>query len=102
MKYRKKPVVVEAGQWFKHGDHPAVRHASEKEVRSLLGDKFFRAPNLFERWRAIGIVGTLEGSHIVSPGDWIIQGVKGEFYPCKPDVFAQTYEAVGDARMHHV
>jgi hypothetical protein len=39
---------------------------------------------------------TLEGNHIVSIGDWIIQGVKGEFYPCKPDIFEMTYEAVGE------
>lgn len=35
---------------------------------------------------------TLEGGHIASPGDWIIRGVKGEFYPCKPDIFASTYD----------
>ena len=40
------------------------------------------------------IVKTLEGEHIASPGDWIITGVKGERYPCKPDIFASTYEAV--------
>ena len=38
-------------------------------------------------------ISTLEGAHWVSPGDWIIKGVKGEFYPCKPDIFAATYEA---------
>jgi hypothetical protein len=41
-------------------------------------------------WR----IGTLEGPHEVTPGDWIIRGVKGEFYPCKPDIFEATYEAV--------
>ena len=40
-------------------------------------------------WR----IGTLEGPHEVTPGDWIIRGVKGEFYPCKPDIFEMTYEA---------
>jgi hypothetical protein len=43
-----------------------------------------------------GWIDTLEGSHIVCPGDWIITGVKGEHYPCKPDVFQATYEAVAD------
>jgi hypothetical protein len=73
MKYRKKPVVVEATQWFKMGDHPAVR------IRRDFG---------------VPIVATLMGLHIVTPGDYIITGVKGEHYPCKPDIFAMTYEPV--------
>jgi hypothetical protein len=72
MKYRKKPVVIEATQWFKMGDHPAVK-------ASL-------------RYEQIGWVQTLEGGHEVTPGDWIITGVKGEHYPCKPDIFEMTYE----------
>jgi hypothetical protein len=73
MKFRKKPVIVEASQWFKPGDHPAVGlHTTELDPR--------------------GWVDTLEGGHIVTPGDWIITGVKGEHYPCKPDIFAMTYE----------
>jgi len=75
MKFRKKPVVIEATQWFKMGDHPAVGHnGSEK-----------------------GIIQTLEGPMTVSPGDWIITGVKGEHYPCKPDIFEATYEAAEPA-----
>lgn len=72
-KFRKKPVTIEAVQWFKMGDHPAVT--------PFEGDPTFK-----------GWVATLEGGHIVTPGDWIITGVKGEFYPCKPDIFAMTYE----------
>jgi hypothetical protein len=68
--YRKKPVVVEAIQWFRMGDHPKV---------TLWKD-------------GTGWIKTLEGGHIVTPGDWIIRGVAGEFYPCKPDIFAMTYE----------
>lgn len=75
-KFRKKPVVIEATQWFKHGDHPAVKQPDAPE---LVVDGF-------------GWVPTLEGGHIVTPGDWIITGVKGEHYPCKPDIFAATYE----------
>jgi hypothetical protein len=41
-----------------------------------------------------GWISTLEGGHIVCPGDWIIKGIKGEFYACKPDVFAQSYDEV--------
>ena len=72
MKFRKKPVVIEATQWFKVGDHPAVAGFPD--------DK--------------GWIDTLEGGHIVTPGDWIITGTKGEKYPCKPDIFAEIYEPV--------
>jgi hypothetical protein len=77
MKYRKKPVVIEAVQWFKDGDHPAVfihRGASQVWVDGR------------------AYIETLEGRHLVQPGDWIITGVAGEHYPCKPDIFEATYE----------
>ena len=76
MKFRKKPVVVEATQWFKAGDHPAVRPSRFTQVTKRLG-----------------VVDTLEGEQVVTPGDWIITGIKGEHYPCKPDIFEATYEA---------
>ncbi len=76
MKFRKKPVIIEATQWFKDGDHQAVSS--------------FETPN--EDMQGFGWINTLEGGHIVTPGDWIITGVKGEHYPCKPDIFAATYE----------
>ena len=75
--FRKKPVVIEATQWFKMGDHPAV----------------IRHPNAQADNEGYGWVTTLEGGHVVTPGDWIITGVKGEHYPCKPDIFEATYEA---------
>ena len=75
MKYVKKPVVVEATQWFKHGDHPAV----------------YRGTNTGRAF-----IDTLEGVMKVTPGDYIITGVKGEHYPCKPDIFAMTYERTSD------
>jgi len=87
MKYRKKPVVIEAVQWFKHGDHPAV---VELPPDHPIEERAFAA-NIIA---AFGWVRTLEGGHVVSPGDWIITGVKGENYPCKPDIFEATYEAV--------
>ena len=74
MKYRKKPVVIEATQRFKMGDHPAVERFRDDISES------------------IGWVDTLEGGHIVNRGDWIITGMKGEHYPCKPDIFEMTYE----------
>ena len=75
MMFIKRPIPVEAKQWFKIGDHPAVV--------------------LFDGVTAIegaGWIKTLEGGHIVTPSDWIIKGVRGEFYPCKDDIFRQTYE----------
>jgi hypothetical protein len=78
--YRKKPVVIEATQWFKHGDHSAVVVPS-----GVINQSEF------------GLVRTLEGWHVVTPGDWIITGIKGEHYPCKQDIFAATYEPVTQA-----
>jgi hypothetical protein len=80
--YRKKPVVIDATQWNRHGDHPAVVviPADHPIDRNAIDPAAF------------GWVPTLEGGHIVTPGDWIITGVKGEHYPCKPDIFAATYE----------
>lgn len=77
MRFVKKPIEVEATQWFKLGDHPAVRK-----------------PSINWDDGECGWVDTLEGGHIVTPGDWIITGVHGEHYPCKPDIFELTYEAV--------
>lgn len=80
-KYRKKPVVIEAQQWFKMGDLEVV-----VEVPAYL--------NQVTNRQVCGWVNTLEGGHIVTPGDWIIKGVNGEFYPCKPEIFEKTYEKV--------
>ena len=83
-KYRKKPVIVEASQWLKHGDHPAVsKYNATGECNKCARD------NAEHGW-----VDTLESGHVVCPGDWIITGVKGECYPCKPDVFEKTYEKI--------
>ena len=70
-RYLKKQLVIEAVQWFKHGDHPAV-------LAGPGGDGF-------------GYIDTPEGRLRVEPGDWVITGVAGEHYPCKPDIFAQLY-----------
>ena len=80
--FRKKPVVIEAVQWFAYGDHPAV---IPKSAPSRHADT------------PVPWIETLEGGHVVTPGDWIITGVKGEHYPCKPDIFAMTYEAAEEA-----
>lgn len=79
MKYRKKPVVIEAVQWT--GENV-------KEMKEFLtGADYDCTKNYL-------IIRTLEGPHYANPGDYIIKGVHGEFYPCKPDIFVETYEEV--------
>ena len=85
-KFRKKPVVIEATQWFKVGDHPVVASGA------AFGDRVCEACS--QPSNAHGWCPTLEGNHIVCVGDWIITGVKGEHYPCKSDIFNETYEEV--------
>ena len=98
-KFRKKPVVVEAEQW------QIVDPINDGRNGYHLGVGFFRRPD----WpgnttcnhccRAMhdhGWIDTLEGGHIVCPGDFVITGVKGEKYPCKPDIFEATYEPVAE------
>ena len=85
MNFRKKPIVIEAVQWFKLGDHPSVFAYT---TNSDLG----RCGQCRQKVEAHGWVDTLEGGHIVCPSDWIITGVQGEVYPCKNDIFEQTYE----------
>lgn len=76
-KFRKKPVVVEATQWF-----PGV------EIEGVFSEK----PPRESHPNGHAHIQTLEGLMDVSPGDWVITGVKGEKYPCKPDIFEATYE----------
>ena len=110
MKFRKKKVVIYATQWFKNGDHPQddVYRPFEdtgeipKEPREGRVVRYFRHPHYSSTsvhhcghyMHDHGWIDTLEGGHTVCPGDWIITGVKGEVYPCKPDIFEQTYEMV--------
>jgi len=83
MQFRKKPVVIDALQ---------LTLENFEEVKQWCGGKTWSRPPM----RAVtGItIPTLEGNMEASFGDWIIQGVKGEFYPCKPDIFEATYEPV--------
>lgn len=92
MKYRKKPVVIEALQWNGknfdelcnfmqefHGHKLAYEDAEEQSIKT-----------------GCYLINTLEGIMTVSKNDWIIKGVNGEFYPCKPDIFDKTYEKIED------
>jgi hypothetical protein len=83
MKFRKKPVVIEAVQWT--GENAA-------ELNAFMGG----ALALHPIHTCSPVIHTLEGDHLATRGDWIIKGVKGEFYPCKPDIFAATYEEVSE------
>lgn len=88
MKFRKKPVVIEAvqfsgsssqaheiEQWMKTGVCPTAGGTQTSDYTDMQ-------------------IKTLEGVMTVDPGDWVIKGVKGEFYPCKPDIFAMTYDPI--------
>lgn len=95
-RFRKKPVVIEARQWdgTAEGATPIVDWILQTGTRSArYHDVTDDVPNA----RTEIAIDTLEGTITASPGDWIIRGVKGEFYPCKPDIFEATYEPVEDA-----
>ena len=106
MKFRKKPVVIEATQWFKNGDHPEDNLFEAEYPESITEGKvvcYFRRPDIDGKmgcgecgltFHQHGWIDTLEDGHRVCPGDWIITGIKGERYPCKPDIFAGTYDEV--------
>ena len=85
MIFRKKPVVIEAVLW--NGIQVSevtewIRDALHNDTIMRFGDKV--------------VIKTLEGDMIANPGDYIIKGIKGELYPCKPDIFEQTYEPIKD------
>lgn len=97
-KFRKKPVVIEAVQITEitvggintsDDEMPWLLEAVEKERgaegAAWLEHDGFGGP-------VVLVIGTLEGNHRAQVGDWIIRGIKGEIYPCKPDIFAATYD----------
>jgi hypothetical protein len=93
MKFRKKPVVVEAEQWVPGKQVDGVQkyeHPGDSRIERIMMDALpiGADPDNY------GYIETLEGGHIVTAGDWIITGVHGEKYPCKPDIFEKTYELV--------
>jgi hypothetical protein len=88
VKFRKKPIVIEAEQFFV--DKPLPPGVIIETYTD--GPEWGYTGKLSKRY----YVATLEGPLNVSDGDWIIKGIKGEFYPCKPDIFELTYEAVNE------
>ena len=84
MKYRNKPVVIDAVQWDGKAD----------TANAILGDRYgFDWEYTYKESSSLTIP-TNEGRKIAQVGDWIITGIKGEKYPCKPDIFDATYERV--------
>lgn len=90
MKFRKKPVVIEAVQWTMNNFEEVRNFVDTEGVLEYSRLTIFHPDDDII---SIGLV-TLEGVMNVSKYDWIIKGVQGEFYPCKPDIFEQTYERV--------
>ena len=85
-RFRKKPVVIEAVQYDSgytvDGDLAELGLTNHKHTSTGI------------------VIPTLEGEHLASHGDWIIKGIAGEFYPCKPEIFAATYDLVDDDSQH--
>ena len=95
-KYRKKPVVVEAIQYkvvkeiaCKYGVH---KETNSMEIAVFMGERVLHVH--FDKRGEYIEIPTLEGTMRARVGDYIIKGIKGEFYPCKPDIFEATYEKV--------
>lgn len=88
-KFRKKPVVIEAIQW-NGSNFDEIKNFANSNVRYYS----YYEKNEYSESKTTLIIPTLEGEMIASIGDYIIKGVKGEYYPCKPDIFEATYEKV--------
>jgi hypothetical protein len=109
MKYRKRPVDVEAKRLptFAELDSDSTATSSAHDIYLWVeentqgsfdphGEEVPASGVSIDPATGFLLIATLEGIMKAKPGDWIIQGVQGEFYPCKPDIFEQTYEPVGD------
>lgn len=113
-RFRKRPHEVSASRWWTNGDHPGDS-VGEDVVDAVTGTvyqrlegkvvRFYRHPDVpgeracgrCSRGMYVhGWIDTLEGGHIVCPGDWIVTGIHRELYPVKPDIFELTYEPVAE------
>ena len=86
-KFRKKPVEIVAIN-FTRETFDFVKNFTNGTAHSFAIERRIKG-------KCTCIIPTLEGEHIATEGDWIIKGIEGEFYPCKPDIFEKTYESVG-------
>jgi len=96
-KYRKKPVVIEAYQLsYPYGDNAY-------DIAEWCGGEVKKNDHLkYYEIRSYLVIHTLEGDHLAKPGDYIIKGVRGEFYPCDMDIFEETYDEVKQWGDHDV
>jgi len=100
MKFRKKPVVIDAILWTGYNHTQSEVFVGEELAQGVYE---MATPECGNGWTAgsysnsAKIIKTLEGNMRCQPGDWIIRGVNGEFYPCKPDIFEKTYEKVEES-----
>lgn len=92
-KFRKKPVVIEAVRYLGNGN---VEGTPPEWLWKALENGTARFPNGSDPLMLYTLESLADRPLVVSPGDWIIRGVQGELYPCKPDIFAATYEPVHD------
>lgn len=95
-KFRKKPVVIEAIKWnpFEMMIHDVLKFMGTDKIN--MEEQGVLSVG---KYKGELIIKTLEGDMTVSEGDWIIKGIKGEFYPCKNDIFEATYEVVEEASL---
>lgn len=91
-KYRKKPVVIEAMEFLGNEVTRSEQEASAHSIVRWIGEHGHSAASMDSSRGRYVVIATLEGKMEATPGDFIIKGVQGEFYPCKPDIFAKTYE----------
>ena len=109
MKYQKKPVIIEALEWDGSSHRPMFDFldGTHRSHMAAEGANFYIDHSKVEGGL---VIKTLEGEHLANIGDWIIKGVEGEFYPCKPAIFEKTYDPVslenvevshGDSRCDH-
>ena len=93
IKFQKKPVIIEALEWDGSSHRPMFDFLGGEQSSSIgtHGKNFY-----IDYAKVTGglIIKTLEGEHLANIGDWIIKGVEGEYYPCKPSVFKKTYDRV--------
>lgn len=87
MKYRKKPIVIEAVEFQNNAEQI-------KEISDFIDNQNLRVDYTDAKPPPVIKINTLEGVMTASVGDYIIKGVNGEFYPCKPDIFEKTYEPI--------
>lgn len=91
-KFRKKPVIIEAVQYNNLNKGEIEKFVGKELNSELESETAYLAGKGSPKFSLI--IETLEGNHKAMPNDFIIKGVNGEFYPCKPDIFKKTYDAV--------